>query len=153
MLRTLALLLVLSPLTSHSAGPKPPYHGNFIICSNEDLSLKMTADLSDGKGEKVAAAVQSGIKLVFPESSGKKALFDFKFYPSKKMPLLVTHKGERSPEIQLVRAPGDQEPEALFDQKDPLVYRMIRFKGLLTLKSFNVKDSPVSCTESKWEND
>jgi len=153
MLRTLALLLALSPLSSFPAGAKPPYHGNFIICSNEDLSLKMTADLSDGKGEKVAAAVQNGIKLVFPETSGKKPVFDFKFYSAKNTPLVVTHRGERTAEILLQRAPSPEEPQVLFDQKDPLVYRMIKFKALLTLKSFNVKDSPVTCTESKWEND
>jgi hypothetical protein len=155
--RLLAVLPFLVPASSYSAGPKPPYHGNFIICSNEDLTLKMTADLSDGKGEKVATAVQNGIKEVFPETTGRKppfeVRFDFKFYPSKETPLSVTRKGERTPEIRLVRAPGGEAPEVLFDQTDPLVYRMIKFKALLTLKSFGVKDGPVTCTESKWEND
>jgi len=150
---TLTLAALLSFSSSHAANPKAPYHGNFLICSNEDLSIKMTADLSDGKGEKVATAVQSGIKMIFPETSGKKPVFDFKFYPMKDTPLIVAHKGQSIPEIVLVRDREREEPQVLFDQRDPLIYKMIKFKALLTLKSFNVKGSPVTCTESKWESD
>jgi len=150
----LPLVLLLALFAALPAQAKAPYHGNFIICSNEDLTIKMTADLSDGKGEKVATAVQNGIKMVFPETTNKKGIFDFKFYPMKTTPLIVAHKGERIPEIVLVRNTKDEEqPQVLFDQKDPLIYRMIKFKAFLSLKSFDVKGSPVTCTESKWESD
>ncbi len=130
------------------------HHGNFIICSTDDLRIKMTADLSDGKGEKVATAVEEGKKLVFPEVSAKTQAFDFKFYPDKLTPLVVTKRGERTPEIALERDPNDQEgPQVLFDRKDPLVYRMIKFKAFLTLKSLNVTGVQVTCTESRWETD
>ena len=155
MKRTLLLSVLLIPISAALATQtKAPYHGNFIICSNEDLTIKMTADLSDGKGEKVATAVQNGIKMVFPETSNKKAIFDFKFYPLKATPLIVAPKGNRVPEILLVRDTKDEAPpQVLFDQKDPLIYRMIKFKAFLSLKSFDVKGSPVTCTESKWESD
>ena len=147
----LPLALILSSALAHA---KPaPYHGNFIICANEENTVKMTADLSDGKSEKVATAVQNGVKMVFPESQGGHSHYFFSFYPAKKTPLLVLKRGEREPEIRLSADPAGGEPEVLHDRKDPLIYKMIRFKALLSLKTFKVHERPVSCTESKWESD
>jgi hypothetical protein len=140
-------------LTALSA-PAATHHGNFIICSTDDLRIKMTADLSDEKGEKVATAVEEGEKLVFPEVARKTQVHDFKFYPEKSTPFVVTRRGERSPEILLVRDRNETEsPQVLFDRKEPLVYRMIKFKAFLTLKSLNITGVQVTCTESRWETD
>jgi hypothetical protein len=154
-MKLLILTLALIPaLTGTSIAKPAPYHGNFIICTNEENTVKMTADLSDGKDEqRVATSVAKDKKLVFPEFSGKKSLYGFKFYPSKKIPLLVARKGERDPEIRLELDPGQKEYEVLYDTREPMVYKMVRFKGLLTLKTPGIKDRPVSCTESRWETD
>ncbi len=147
----LLFILLLAPGLANSAAP---YHGNFIICSTDDLRIKMTADLSDGKGEKVATAVEEGEKRIFPEVNRKTPIHDFKFYPEKSTPLVVSRRGERVPEILLERDRNDPEPpQVLFDRKEPLVYRMIKFKAFLTLKSLNITGVLVTCTESQWETD
>jgi hypothetical protein len=149
----LVLAVTLSGIGLGLSAFSAPYHGNFIICANRDDTIKMTADLSDGKGEKVATAVQNGIKLFFPEVSGRKPRYDFQFYPNKQTPLIMTQRGQREPEVALTVGPAPVEPEVLHDRKTPLIYRMIRFKGILTLKTFKIFDQDVTCTESKWESD
>jgi hypothetical protein len=148
----LSLSLLLLPVLANAK--QAPYHGNFIICTNEENTVKMTADLSDGKNEeRVATSVAKDRKLIFPEFQRGKALYQFKFYSSKKAPLLVTRKGERDPEIRLILDPEQKEYEVLYDTREPMVYKMVRFKGLLSLKTPGIKDRPVSCTESRWETD
>jgi|GEM_PF-6781179 len=152
---SLALMIPLLALLSSASSAKPaPYHGNFIICTNEENTVKMTADLSDGKDEeRVATEVVRDIKKIFPESRRGKILHRFQFYSTKKMPLIVTPKGERDPEIRLVLDPEQKEYEVLYDTREPMVYKMTRFKGILSLKSSGIKDRPVNCTESRWETD
>ena len=146
--------VLMAPLLALPSLAKPaPYHGNFIICSNDEDTLKMTADLSDGKGEKVATAVSNGVKLVFPETLGGKFRYGFRFYPNRNTPLIATPQGGHDPEILLTLAPGEGEPEMIYDQKTPLIYQMSRFKAILSLKTFKVKERPVTCTLSKWESD
>lgn len=154
-MKLLTLTLALIPSLSGASFAKPaPYHGNFIICTNEENTVKMTADLSDGKDEeRVATSVVKDIKKIFPEAQRKKSLHRFQFYPTKKTPLIVTPKGAREPEIRLVLDPEQKEYEVLYDTTEPMVYKMTRFKGLLTLKSSSIKDRPVTCTESRWETD
>ncbi len=154
-MKSLILALALVPALSNSSLAKQaPYHGNFIICTNEENTVKMTADLSDGKDEqRVATSVVKDIKKVFPEANRKKGLHRFQFYPTKKTPLIVTPKGAREAEIRLVLDPEQKEYEVLYDTREPMVYKMTRFQGLLTLKSSGIKDRPVTCTESRWETD
>jgi hypothetical protein len=131
-----------------------PFHGHFIICSDPEYSLKMTADLSDGKGEKVATAVQNGLKLLFPESTQGRIRHRFSFYGSKKTPLTVTPSGQKDPEIRLTFDPGQAGgPELLHQRTDPFLYRISRYTALLSIHSFRVIDRKVTCTESQWESD
>jgi len=149
---TLLLLAVTLFASASAEARKSAYHGNFLICANEENTLKMTADLSDGKNEKVATAVFKEIKEIFPEAQKGKPLFNFSFYPSKKTPLLVTRLGEREPEIRLTVDPEQKEYEVLYDTKEPMIYKMARFKAILSVKSFKVSERQVTCTESKWES-
>ncbi len=131
-----------------------PFRGHFIICSDSEDSLKMTADLSDGKGEKVATAVQNGLKLLFPETSLGRTLRRFSFYGFKRTPLEVTLPGHKNPEIRLTLDPGPTgTPELLHERTDPFLYRISRYAALLSIDSFEVIDRKVICTESQWESD
>ncbi len=144
------LLMGALSLRAHAA----PFHGHFIICSDAEDTLKMTADLSDGKGEKVATSVQNGLKLLFPETSGGKVQHQFSFYSAKTAPLLVTRTGQKDPEIRLVMDPSRTEgPELLHHRTEPFLYRISRYNAFLSLRSFRVVDQKVTCTESQWESD
>ena len=129
------------------------YSGNFLICASEDNNLKMTADLSDGKGEKVAVAVADGKKLIFEESVRGRARYQFSFYPNKKTPLIVAPVGKKTADITVSVNPENSSYRLVLDRKEPLVYRVAKFNAFLNIKKLNVSDRPVSCTESKWEND
>ncbi len=124
-----------------------------MICASEDNDLKMTADLSDGKGEKVAVAVADGKKLIFEESVRGKARYQFSFYSNKKTPLIVTLTGRKIADITVSLNPENSSYRIVLDRKEPLIYRVAKFNAFLNIKKLNVSDRAVSCTESKWEND
>lgn len=145
-----ATLVATFTVTSHSA----PFHGHFIICSDETDQIKMTADLSDGKGEKVATGVYNGLKLLFPESSKGRPTYHFAFYPEKKIPITVVRQGQKEPEIRLTWAPSQEAgPKLLHHRTEPFLYRISRYTAFLSIRSFKLVDQKVSCTESQWESD
>jgi hypothetical protein len=145
------LILILCALPQLASAAT--YHGNFLVCASDDNNLKMTADLSDGRGEKAAAAVFNGKKLVFPEMLKGKVRNLFAFYPNKTTPLIVSEKGKKDAEILVKVDPARSHFQLVFDRKEPMIYQVAKFNATLSVKKLGVIEREVSCSQTKWEND
>jgi hypothetical protein len=127
--------------------------GDFLICASEDNLIKMTADLSTGRGEKTAVAVFNGRRILLDEVSGGKARHRFMFYPDRRTPLMVGRSGVKTPEIRVSVDPARSGYAVVLDRKSPVLYRVAKYNAKLTVKSLGIESREVACTESKWASD
>lgn len=127
--------------------------GDFLICASEDNLIRMTADLSSGRGEKTAVAVFNGRRILLEEVSGGKSRHRFMFYPDRRTPLLVGKTGVKTPEIRVSVDPLRSGYTVVLDRKAPVLYRVAKYNAKLTVKPFGIESREVACTESKWASD
>jgi hypothetical protein len=127
--------------------------GDFLICASEDNLIKMTADLSSGRGEKTAVAVFNGRRILLDEVSGGKSRHRFMFYPDRRTPLMVGRTGAKAPEIRVSVDPARSGYTVVLDRKQPVLYRVAKYTAKLTVKSLGIESREVACTESKWASD
>jgi hypothetical protein len=153
MKRLLMLASCLLPLTPALASSAS---GDFLICATEDNQIRMTADLSHGKGEKTAVAFVNGRRVLLEESTRGQARHRFYFYADKKTPLLVTRTTTRAPEIRLSVDPLRSGYTLVLDRQSPVLYRVAKYSARLSVKSpgvESIENKEVACTESKWASD
>jgi hypothetical protein len=127
--------------------------GDFLICASEDNLIKMTADLSSGRGEKTAVAVFNGRRILLDEVSGGKTRHRFMFYPDRRTPLMVGRSGVKKPEIRVSVDPDRSGYTLVLDRKSPVLYRVAKYNAKLSVKSLGIEAREVACTESKWASD
>ena len=127
--------------------------GDFLICASEDNLIKMTADLSSGRGEKTAVAVSNERRILLEEVSGGRIRHRFMFYPDRRTPLLVGRQGVKTPEIRVSVDPARSGYTVVLDRKAPVLYRVAKYSAKLTVKSLGIESRDVACTESKWASD
>ena len=141
------LLLSFGLLLSHHAFAES---GTVLICSSEDNEIKMTADLSDEKGQKVAIAMLEGIPKTFSEGVGKKLKNSFSIASNKTTPLLITSAKTKKTEIIVSTDPEANPPQVLHDVTEPSTLKVTKFKANLTVPSLQLSNEAVTCTENKW---
>ena len=141
----LLLLALFSPLSSFAES------GNVLICASEDNEVKMTADLSDGVGQKVAKASLEGIPMLFPEAISKKTKNTFSFHLNKSTPLLVTSVSGKNAEITLTTNPEHNHLQVVHDVTEPAPLKISKFSALLSVPKLEINEQAVNCTETKWQ--
>jgi hypothetical protein len=139
-----ALLSSVAPALASSSS------GDFLICASDDNTLRMTADLSSGPGEKTAVAVLNGKRILLEEGTRGQPRRTFSFYPNKNTPLLVGTGRKAKPEITLAVDPNRSGYSLVFDRKEPVVYRVAKYSAKLSVGALGVSERDVACTESHW---
>ena len=147
------LFLLFSACLSPVSALATSQSGDFLICASDDNLIKMTADLSSGRGEKTAVAVFNGRRILLEEASAGKARHRFMFYPDRRTPLLVGRQSVKTPEIRVSVDPARSGYTVVLDRKVPVVYRVAKYNAQLTVKSLGIQSREVACTESKWTSD
>ncbi len=121
--------------------------GLVYICSTPDNEIKITADLSDGKGEKVAVVVLEGSKDIYAETVGKKSKYVFSVNPSKTTLLEVRKDAKNPPLIRLSVNPENSNKQLASDDEGLKINQMDAFLSVVGLPINNTK---VSCLETRW---
>ena len=143
------LLLSFGLLLSHHAFAES---GTVLICASEDNEIKMTADLSDEKGHKVAIAMLEGIPKTFSEGSVKKAKHSFLLNSNKNTPLVVTSTKSKQAEIIVSTDPENNKSQVMHDVTEPSTLKITKYTATLTVPALKLSNEAVTCTENKWHN-
>ena len=141
------LFFISSLFTPHAEAAKNG--GLAYICSNPDNEIKITADLSDGKGEKVAVVVLEGSQDIYRETVGKKSKYIFSINSSKTSLLEVRKSSKESPFIQLTIDPETAHKQLASDDEGLKINKM---DAHLTVVGLPINDVVVSCLETRWNN-
>ncbi len=126
--------------------------GTVLICASEDNEIKMTADLSDEKGHKVAIAMLEGIPKTFTEGSAKKRKHSFALNSNKNTPLIVTSLKSKKPEIIISTDPENNKSQVIHDVTEPSTLKITRFTATISVPALQLSNEAVTCTENKWHN-
>ncbi|MBC7397882.1 MAG: hypothetical protein H7333_10610 [Bdellovibrionales bacterium] len=129
--------------------PVPHQGGLVFVCASEDNDFKITADLSDGKGDRIAAVVDEGAKYVYPEFQGKTRKHFFTVNWSRKAKTLIQIKkpGQKSAIITLTTDPENNHAVVTMDKDG---FKQTKLDAVLSTPSQEIKEQPVSCLVAKW---
>jgi hypothetical protein len=123
--------------------------GIVYICSNASNEIKLTADLSDKKTERVAVVFVEGIKQVYNEYQGKKQKNVFSLGAIKNLTLQIQKDAKSSPAVILETDPETSHSQTAHSGEGVTV---TKFDAALSIPSLKVAKEPVSCLETKWND-
>jgi hypothetical protein len=146
-MKNIILLSALFLSTQTFASPKEG--GTVYICTNKDNSIKLTADLSEKKSERVAVIFVDGITQTYSEFKGEKSLNLFLVGAVKNSTLQIK-KHFVSPSSVTLETDSENSRTQIAHQDEHLIDT--KFDAFLTLPKLDVKKEPVSCLEMKGTN-
>ena len=131
---------------AHAAAPAKA-SGTVYICSNANNDVKITADLSDQKKDRLAVVYADDLKQVYNEFNHKKLLNLFLVGATKNVTLEIKKTAKAAAAVTLEVDPDNSHSQLAHSGEGVTI---TKFEASLTVPSLKLNKEVVSCLETKW---